>query len=426
VSIAKEGSAGSESLKASCGDYLPAIRCFNSQPSADIFKHFSGAQLIMKRASYLLVALLCCLNVAAPASFASAQQRPLRLAVAGLSHGHAPMILGRKDRGDVWVIGIYEPNREVAERYANRYGLSRSIFFTDLEKMLDEVKPEAVAAFGTTFDHLAVVQACAPRGIHVIVEKPLAANLQHALQIEALAKKHRIHVLTNYETTWYASNHAVYDIAHKEKALGPFRKIVVHDGHHGPQEIKVPPEFLKWLIDPVLNGGGALMDFGCYGANLATWLMKGEAPLTVTAVTQQFKPEIYPKVEDEATIVLAYCNAQVIIQASWNWPTNRKDMEVYGRDGYAHAVDGRNVRLKKPGEQQESLLKLERRPDPLDDPFAYLAAVVYGDIQIGQADLSSLANNMTVMRILDAARRSAATGKTVKLSTARCAKQNGP
>jgi predicted dehydrogenase len=378
----------------------------------------------MKRASYLLAALLCCLNMSVP-SGADPQQGPLRLAVAGLSHGHAPLILGRKDRGDVQVVGIYEPNREVAERYARRYGLMQSIFFTNLEKMLDEVKPEAVAGFGTTFDHLAVVQACAPRGIHVMVEKPLAANLQHALQIEALAKKHRIHVLTNYETTWYASNQAVYDYAHKEKALGPLRKIVVHDGHQGPQEINVPPEFLKWLIDPVLNGGGALMDFGCYGANLATWLMEGEEPLTVTAVTQQFKPEIYAKVEDEATIVLAYCNAQVIIQASWNWPTNRKDMEVYGRDGYAHAVDARNIRLRKQGYQQETSLTLERRKAPLDDPFAYFAAVVQGDIQVGQTDLSSLTNNITVMRILDAATRSAATGETVKLATARCAKQNG-
>jgi scyllo-inositol 2-dehydrogenase (NADP+) len=378
----------------------------------------------MKRAAYFLTAFLCCISMAAHSGDAQ-QQRQLRLAVAGLSHGHAPTILGRKDRGDLRIVGIYEPNREVAERYANRYGLSPSLFFIDLEKMLDEVKPEAVSAFGTTFDHLAVVRACAPRGIHVMVEKPLAANLQQAQQIEALAKKHGIHVLTNYETTWYASNQAVFDYAHKEKILGPLRKIVVHDGHQGPQEIHVPPEFFKWLVDPVLNGGGALMDFGCYGANLATWLMEGEEPLTVTAVTQQFKPEIYQKVEDEATIVLAYCNAQVIIQASWNWPTNRKDLEVYGRDGYAFAMDGRNVRLRKPGAQQEAQLTLQGNPAPRDEPFAYLTAVVHGNLQLVQGELSSLTNNMSVMRILDAATRSAATGKTVKLATTRCTKQNG-
>jgi predicted dehydrogenase len=375
----------------------------------------------MKIIPRLLVASLCWLFSAAFAS--AAQPRPLRLAVVGLSHGHAPMILGRKERGDVQIVGIYEPQRDVAERYAGRYGLPPTLFYTDLRKLLDEVRPEAVAAFGTTFDHLAVVEACAPRGIHVMVEKPLAVSLDHAVQIEALAKRHRVHVLTNYETTWYASNHAVYDLARREKALGPLRKIVVHDGHPGPREINVPPEFLKWLIDPVLNGGGALMDFGCYGANLATWLMDGAEPVTVTAVTQQFKPDLYPRVEDEATIVLGYCDAQAIIQASWNWPTHRKDTEVYGRDGYAHAVDGRTVRRRKAGEERESALALERRPAPFDDPFAYFAGVVRGEIKMGAADLSSLANNMTVMRILDAATRSAATGKTVKLATTRCAGQ---
>lgn len=374
---------------------------------------------MMKRIPCLLAVFLLCLCAPRGAT-SNAQQRPLRLAVAGLSHGHAPMILGRKDRGDVRVVGIYEPNREVAERYAKRYGLEAALFFTDFAKMLNETKPEAVAAFGTTFDHLAVVQACAPRGIHVMVEKPLAVSLEHALQIEALAKKHRIRVLTNYETTWYASNHAVRELARKEQALGPIRKIVVHDGHQGPLEIKVPPEFFKWLTDPVLNGGGALMDFGCYGANLATWLMEGAEPLTVTAVTQQFKPDIYPKVEDEATIVLGYCNAQAIIQASWNWPTNRKDMEVYGRDGYAHAMDGRNVRRRMLGEEQEQPFTLERRPAPFDEPFAYFAAIVRGDVPLSPTDLSSLENNLTVMRILDAATRSAKTGKTIKLGTGRC------
>jgi predicted dehydrogenase len=377
----------------------------------------------MKIAHSLLVALWWWLFLAAPAA-TGAQPRPLRLAVAGLSHGHAPMILGRKDRGDVQVVGIYEPRRDVAERYAKRYNLAAPLFFTDLGRMLDEVKPEAVAAFGTTFDHLAVVQACAPRGVHVMVEKPLAVSLDHALQIEALAKKHRVHVLTNYETTWYASNHAVYDLAHREKSLGPLRKLVIHDGHPGPQEIKVPAEFLKWLTDPVLNGGGALMDFGCYGANLATWLMAGAEPQTVTAVTQQFKPDIYPKVEDEATIILGYCDAQAIIQASWNWPTHRKDTEVYGRDGYAHAVDARTVRRRKTGEEQEQTSTLERRPAPFDDPFAFFAAVVRNEVQVGPTDLSSLANNLTVMRILDAATRSAAAGKTVKLAGARCPERN--
>ena len=62
--------------------------------------------------------------------------------------------------------------------------------------------------------------------------------------------------------------------------------MVAMDGHQGPQEIGVGPEFFEWLTDPVIDGGGALFDFGCYGANLMTWLMDNERPLAVTALTQ--------------------------------------------------------------------------------------------------------------------------------------------
>ena len=200
-----------------------------------------------------------------------------------------------------------------------------------------------------------------------------------------------------------------------EKQIGEIRKVVVHDGHRGPKEIGVNDEFLEWLTDPKLNGGGALIDFGCYGANLITWLMQGEKPQSVTAVTQQIKPDVYPKVDDEATIILTYPKAQGIIQASWNWPISRKDMEVYGQTGYIHTVDGTKMRIRLDGSSPEKPMEAAARPAPYDDPFSFLAAVVRGEIKVAPTDLSSLPVNMTVVEILDAARRSAATGKTVEL-----------
>ena len=124
--------------------------------------------------------------------------------------------------------------------------------------------------------------------------------------------------------------------------------MVAMDGHPGPKEIGVQPEFLDWLGDPARNGAGALFDFGCYGANLMTWLMDDAAALSVTAVTQRFKPAIYPRVDDEASIVLEYPSAQGIVQASWNWPFNRKDFEVYGEKGLAIATGGNGLRVALP------------------------------------------------------------------------------
>jgi len=343
------------------------------------------------------------------------QRRPVRLGIAGLSHDHVNGILGRTAGSGVEIVGIFEPDTNLASRMALNYGLPARLFYADLEKMLETADPEAVAAFGPISEHVRVVEACAPRGIHVMVEKPLAFRLDHARTMERLAVRHRIQLLTNYETTWYASVHAAYRIVRERGAIGEIRKIVAHDGHRGPREIGCSPEFLAWLTDPEGNGGGALIDFGCYGANLITWLMKGEAPLSVTAVTQTIKPEIYPKVDDEATVVLAYPHAQGIIQASWNWPVGRKDLEIYGQRGTLFIPDRGTLRIRPAESEPERTETPEPRQSPFDDPFAYLAAVVRGEIIVEDADLSALANNMTVVRILDAARRSAAAGRTVRL-----------
>ena len=361
----------------------------------------------------LLVSVVLLVGAGAAAA-EPAEPAPLRLGIAGLSHSHVHGILGRTGK-DVRIVGIAEANRELAQRYAKRYGLDTRLLFGSLQEMLARAKPEAVAAFGPTDEHRTVVEACGPRGIHVMVEKPLAFDIGQALAMQALAERHRVCLLTNLETTWYPSVHAARALV-QEGAIGEIRKVVVHDGHRGPQEIGVEPEFLAWLTDPVRNGGGALTDFGCYGANLMTWLMKGEAPLTVTALTQQIKAAIYPRVDDEATIVLTYPRAQAILQASWNWPVSRKDMEVYGERGYVLAPDRATIRLRREESSLEEVLSPVAPPAPRHDPFAYLAGVVRGEVAVEPADLSALGNNVTVARILDAARESARTGRTVRLT----------
>ncbi|MEO0741135.1 MAG: Gfo/Idh/MocA family oxidoreductase [Bacteroidota bacterium] len=337
---------------------------------------------------------------------------PVRVGVVGLVHTHVHWILGREDRGDIEIVGIVEPNRDLAERYAEQHGYAMDLVYADLDAMLDAAQPEAVTVFTTIKDHRAVVERAAARGIHVLVEKPLAISLDDARAMAEAAEAAGIHLLTNYETTWYPS---VHETQRRVDAgdLGPLRKIVVHDGHQGPQEIGVNEEFLDWLIDPEFNGAGALFDFGCYGAGLATWLLDGQRPTSVTAVTQQIKPDVYPLVDDEATIILTYPEAQAIVQASWNWPFNRKDMEVYGRTGFAHADDATTLRVRLEGEDAETRSTVAPLPVPHDDPFAYLAAVVRGEVEPG-TDLSSLPTNLIVMEILDAALRSAQTGETVR------------
>lgn len=361
-----------------------------------------------------LMLLACVIAVAGPAD---ARENPLRIGVVGLTHTHVHWILGRENRGDIVIVGIVEPNRELAGRYSKQHGYSMDIVFDTMEEMIAAARPEAVAAFGTIYEHLKVVEIAAPRGIHVMVEKPLAVSADHARKMEALAKKHNIHLLTNYETTWYPSNHKADELLHRNK-IGTLRKAVIRDGHRGPKRIGINPEFLNWLTDPVQNGGGALTDFGCYGANLLTWLQRGKRPLTVTAVTQQLQPHNNPQVDDEATIILTYDSSTVLIQASWNWPIGRKDIELYGMTGALYA-DNRNTLRIRMAEgydgYQEDKLELPERESPYNDPFALFKAVIRKEISLSPFDPSSLENNMIVVEILEAAGKSAKSGKTVRL-----------
>jgi predicted dehydrogenase len=355
-----------------------------------------------------------------PINAAAQTAPPLRVAIVGLVHGHVQGFLHNlASHPEITLVGISEPDAALRQHYIDRTHLPANLFFPSEATMLQSTHPQAILVYTSTAGHRAAIEQAAPLHIAAMVEKPLATTVEDALAIQALAQKYNISVLTNYETTWYASNTEAANILAAGK-IGDLRKLVVHDGHQGPKEIGVGPEFLGWLSDPKQNGGGALFDFGCYGVDLATWIMHGELPLTVTAVTLHIKPQIYPNVDDDSTIVLTYPHAQAIIQGSWNWPFSRKDMEIYGATGYADTLyedhnPGTKLRLRLTGEPTERVETAPPLAAPQNESLNYLAAVLAGTLN-PQHDLTALDTNVVVVRILDAARRSAQTGRTIPLA----------
>ena len=343
---------------------------------------------------------------------AASAQKPIRVCVAGLNHDHAHGILRRYKDGTVDIVGISEPNKELWAKYGKLYHIPDSLFFTDLKQMLRLKKPDAVLAYNAVGNHVDVVEISAPLHIPVMVEKPLAATLEQAKRIEELAKQYNIKVLVNYETEWYPSNYYIYNTV-AAGTIGPIKKMVAHDGHQGPVEIGCSKEFLAWLTDPVLNGAGPINDFGCYGADLMTWMMHGQKPIAVTAIARHYKPQIYPKVEDDATILVEYPGATGQIEGSWNWPFGIKDFEVFGETGYLHALDNSQI-VSRMRENTKGTATAAPLAAPINDNILYLTAVLHGQLT-GVDDQSSLNYNMVVMEILDAAKRSVKEGKRIVL-----------
>jgi len=330
--------------------------------------------------------------LAAPLLLA-AQESKFRVAIVGTEHGHVNGFLNAaKKRNDVEVVG--------------------PIPFEDREKLRNE-KVESVACFTSTDRHLEVAKLCASLKLPMMMEKPLATTNADAQEMSKLSAKGGIPIFVNYETTWYKSHAELWRFFKQEKAAGRIRKMVAMDGHAGPQEIGVGPEFFSWLTDPVRNGAGALFDFGCYGANLMTWMMDNQRPRRVVASVKRNKPEIYSKVDDEATVLVEYDEAQGIIQGSWNWPFSRKDFEIYGEKAYAHAYGGNSVKRRRSGEKVEEVFIPADLPADEADSISYLKAVARGKMKPG--GLSSLENNLIATEILVAARESVRTGRVINL-----------
>jgi predicted dehydrogenase len=338
-----------------------------------------------------------------------------RLAIVGLDHDHVWSLLKDVAREpSAELIAIAESDSELISQARKEVPASVK-FYSDYVAMLDETKPEAVIVATSNDRHLEILRQCAKRHIHYSTEKPMALNTSNAREMERLAREANIKLMVNYWNAWVAPTH---DLFHRVRAgeVGPVERIIVQYGHRGPKEIGVSQQFANWLYDPVKNGGGAIMDFGCYGAELSLWL-KGK-PSRVYATTRKMKTEQNNTVDDDATIVLDYPDATAVIEASWDWPYTKEQVEVFGPKGSLlarhstllhRAGDARGPNVSPDGEN----VPLNPLPNETSNPVSYFVDCIRNNKPI--EDPVSAQLNVQVMEILDAARESARTGKPQEL-----------
>ena len=348
----------------------------------------------------LLVSLLLALPVYA---------QEYKIAVIGLVHSHVWGHLPKMIHGDTAkLVGIAEPNPDLVAE-AKKAGANVP-FFDDYNKMLDQVKPDIVWAFVENNRHLEIVKACAPRKIQVMFEKPLASTFKEASEIRDLARKHDIQVMTNYQMAWWPANYTAKAEA-DSGAIGKVWRLRGIVGHGGPgSEGARNRYFFDWLTDPVKNGAGALMDFGCYNALWSLWYLGH--PERVYAQVNHLRPERFPKVEDNADITLSYPNGVGIFEASWDLPRSYQDLEVFGRDGGSLYMQNGKVDLRKGKESKE--LKIDSLPPDRAEPIAYMVSCIRDHKPI--EGLTALDINVDVVEIIEAAKESVKTGRSVSLT----------
>jgi predicted dehydrogenase len=338
-----------------------------------------------------------------------------KLAVVGLDHDHVWGLL--KDlagESNAELVAIADAHQALVDQAKAKVPPTVK-FYSDYVRMLDEMKPDGVIVTTENDRHLEILRECAKRHIHYSTEKPMATNAADAREMERLANQAGIKVMVNYWNAWVAPTHELYHRVH-DNQLGPAQRIIVQYGHQGPKEIGVSKYFADWLYDPAKNGGGAVMDFGCYGAEWAVWL-KGR-PTRVSAVTQKLKVDQHNAVDDDATIVLDYPDGTAIIEASWDWPYNMGQVQVFGPKGSLLAT-ARDLFSRSTGRQEANAglegerVALDPAASETSNPISYFVDCIRNNKPV--EDPLSMKLNVQVMDILDAARESARTGKQQEL-----------
>lgn len=350
--------------------------------------------------------------VLAAMGVAAQQPPPYRMAVIGLVHSHVwnhlPEML---KSSDVKLVGVAEPNKELLAEAA-KAGVAEGILSSDYLAMLDRVKPEIVWAFVENNRHLEIVEALAPRHIDIIFEKPLASTYKDSQRIAQLARQYGIRVMCNYQMAWWPANYTAKGVA-DSGALGKVYRLRGVVGHEGPgSEGTRNAAFFAWLTDPVKNGGGALMDFGCYNALWSLWYLG--RPETVYAHVNHLRPEIFPKVEDNADLMLGYRDAIGLFEGSWDLPRSYQDLEVFGVKGSLYMKNGSVER-----QQGKDTIRADIRPLPPEDaePIAYMAARKRQNKPI--EGMTALDLNVQVVEIIEAAKESVRTGRAVSFGPKR-------
>jgi predicted dehydrogenase len=335
-----------------------------------------------------------------------------KMAVIGLVHSHVWGHLPASAKShDVKLVGIAETIPDLVAEAKKVAGDDVPIY-SDYKKMLDEKKPDLVWSFVPNNQHLEIVQACAPRGIHVIFEKPLAATYKEALQVQKLAQQNHIKVMTNYQMAWWPANYAAKAQA-DAGSVGKVWRLHGVVGHGGPGSTGTRNKyFFEWLTDPVKNGAGALMDFGCYNALWSLWYMG--RPDSVYAETNQLRPETFPKVEDNSSMTLKYKNGVGIFEGSWDLPRSFQDLEVFGREGSISMQNGK-VELRKGNRRGSDAQNVAIEPlsPERSEPVAYMVNLLRNKKEV--EGLTALDINVGVVEIIEAAKESVKTGRAVPL-----------
>ncbi|MSR43561.1 MAG: Gfo/Idh/MocA family oxidoreductase [Pedosphaera sp.] len=185
--------------------------------------------------------------------------------------------------------------------------------YADARALLERERPDAVLIFSDNAAHVPLTEFAAAHGAHVFVEKPLAADLRGAERMLAAVKRAKVRLMVNWPVAWWPQLQHAVALA-KSGEIGDVWQVKYRAAHAGPREMGCSRHFSEWLYDARRNGGGAFIDYCCYGAMLARAMLG--RPTRVTGVAERLlKRDL--RTEDNGLLAMHYPHALALAEASW-------------------------------------------------------------------------------------------------------------
>lgn len=342
----------------------------------------------------------------------------LRLGMVSAAHLHARGLMrDALECPEADVVGLAEPNDELRNYFSQLYpGLT---VFRSAAELYDVAHPEAIITCADNRTGADIVIDAARRGMHVMKEKPMAADLTLAEKMSVAAARGGIRLMINWPTMWMPSLHEAKRLV-DAGAVGRVWQTHFRNGHGGPPadfQERQPGERVGWgwLIERETNGGGAYVDFCSYGAALSRWIMG--PPSRVMSLGGRYAKDFF-SVEDNAILVLGYERGHSVCEGTWTQPgrlSRVPQIVIYGTEGTIALTGNTEIQIAttsdRPGEPRT--ITCEPLPAEAKNGPSYFAhRILNGEPFEGLTDLEI---NRDAQEILEAGRIAMAQGREIGL-----------
>ncbi len=228
----------------------------------------------------------------------------MKVAILGCAHMHSYGYASELKKLGCEIIGIYDHNTDAGTIFADK---NQVAFYSSAEELLS-LKPDAAVVCSENVYHKKYSLLAAERGIHVIVEKPIATTIEDAEEMIACCKANNVLLMVCFPVRYCTP---VKDA-----------KFLIDNGQTGDiLSITATNHGMMpngWFIDKELSGGGAGIDHTVHVADIMHWILKSDVK-EVYAVMETLFHDV--TVDDCGHILLEFDNGTIgSIDFSWNRP----------------------------------------------------------------------------------------------------------